>query len=100
MSFPDSETLKKMRKKLEEVEPTRLLPKDASKAQVLKYRICEKFVIHLLDNNLSQAQLARDLKMDTARLNEIIKYQIDLFTVDKLLDFLERLDPSIEVKVA
>ena len=100
MAFPDKNKLKKMRDRLEKAEPSRTLPKDASKADRVKYKICEKFVIHLLDRNMSQAELARELEMDTARLNEIVKYRIDLFTIDKLLDFAERLDPGIEIEVA
>ena len=38
--------------------------------------------------------------MDTARLNEIIKYRIDLFTIDKLIEFAEVLDPDLKVEVA
>lgn len=38
--------------------------------------------------------------MDTARLNEIVKYRIDLFTIDKLLEFAEILDPDTRVEVA
>ena len=38
--------------------------------------------------------------MDTARLNEIVKYRINHFTVDKLIEFAQRLDPNLEIKVA
>lgn len=56
--------------------------------------------ICLLENNVSQAELARHLKMDPARLNEIVKYRIDLFTIDKLLEIAKRLDPNIDIRVA
>lgn len=56
--------------------------------------------ICLLENNVSQAELVRHLKMDPARLNEIAKYRIDLFTIDKLLEIPERLDPNIDIRVA
>jgi predicted XRE-type DNA-binding protein len=100
MAFPNEKELKKMREKLEKAEPSHLLPRNASKADKLKYALCQKFVIYLLDHNLSQAELARNLNMDTARLNEIVKYKIDLFTVDKLIEFAQRLDPNLEINVA
>lgn len=56
--------------------------------------------ICLLENNVCQAELDRHLKMDPARLNEIVKYRIDLFTIDKLLEIAERLDPNIDIQVA
>jgi predicted XRE-type DNA-binding protein len=100
MAFPNDKELKMIREKLEKVDPSHLLPKNASKTDKLKYVLCQKFVVYILEHQISQADLARKLKMDTARLNEIVKYKIDLFTVDKLLEFAQRLDPDLEIKVA
>ena len=100
MRFPDEKKLKKMREALEKADPSRTLSENASTAEKVKYKICEKFVIHLLDCEMSQAELARELEMDPARLNEIIKYKVDLFTIDKLIEFAERLDKNFKVEVA
>ena len=100
MGFPSEKELKKIRSKLAAVEPSRTLPENASKADQVKYKLCEKLVIYLMKNRLSQAQLARMLKVDPSRVNEIVKYRIDLFTVDKLMDLAERLDLNFEVEVA
>ncbi len=100
MGFPSKTKLKGIRSRLEKVEPSRLLPKNATKAEKLKYALCEKFVIYLLDNEMSQVDLSKKLKVDPARVNEIVKYRIDLFTVDKLLNLAEKLKLSFEVEVA
>lgn len=100
MGFPSEKELKSIRAKLEKAEPSRTLPKNASKADRLKYELCEKFVSYLLKHKMSQAQLARKLKVDPARINEIVKYRIDLYTVDKLLDLAERLDLDLDLRVA
>lgn len=100
MSFPSEEKLKKMRDKLSKADPSRSLPKNATTAQKIKYKICEKFVLYLLDHKVTQAELARKLEMDPARLNEIIKYKIDLFTIDKLVEVAERLDENFKFEVA
>jgi predicted XRE-type DNA-binding protein len=100
MGFPSEKELKAIRKKLEKAEPSRLLPKKASKADQVKYKLCEKFVGYLLSHKMTQAQLARRLKIDPSRVNEIIKYRIDLYTVDKLMELAEKLDIDFEVKVA
>ncbi len=100
MGFPSEKELKSIRAKLEKAEPSRTLPKNASKADRLKYELCEKFVSYLLKHKMSQAQLARKLKVDPARINEIVKYRIDLYTVDKLLDLAERLDLELSLRVA
>ncbi len=100
MGFPNEKELSKMRKKLEKVEPSRMLPKNASKADQVKFKLCEKFVIYLQDHKMSQVQLAKKLKVDPSRINEIVKYRIDLFTADKLMDLAERLHLDFDVEVA
>lgn len=100
MGFPSEKELKSVRSKLSKVEPSRLLPKNASKADRLKYKLCEKFVIYLTENGLSQVQLAKKLKVDPSRINEIVKYRIDLYTVDKLMELAEKLHLNFEIEVA
>jgi predicted XRE-type DNA-binding protein len=100
MAFPNDKKLKEIRAKLEAIDPSRSLPENPTKAQIVKYKICEKFVEYLMAHNMSQAELARKLKLDPARLNEIIKYKIDLFTIDKLLEIAQALDPKINIEVA
>lgn len=89
-----------MRKKLEKAEPSRMLSKNASKADQLKYKLCQKFVIYLTEHDMSQVQLARKLKIDPSRINEIVKYRIDLYTVDKLMDLAEKLHLDFDIAVA
>lgn len=100
MGFPSEKKLNQIRSRLERAEPSRTLPENATKVERVKYKICEKFVAYLLENKVSQAELARRLKIDPARMNEIVKYRIDLFTIDKLLELAERLDPDIDIRVA
>ena len=49
---------------------------------------------------MTQKELAEQLDIEPARLNEIVKYRIELFAVDRLLDYLERLKPNLKVTVA
>jgi predicted XRE-type DNA-binding protein len=100
MGFPSEKKLKQIRSRLEKIEPSRTLPENATKVERVKYKICEKFVEYLLEKKVSQADLARKLNLDPARLNEIVKYRIEFFTIDKLLELAERLDPKIDIRVA
>lgn len=100
MGMPPKNELDKMRKRLEKIEPTRGLPTNASKADRLKYELCKQFVMHLNREQMSQKELAKKLGIEPARLNEIVKYRIDLFTVDRLLGYLELLNPEVKVTVA
>lgn len=42
----------------------------------------------------------KKLKVDPSRVNEIVKYRIDLYTVDQLMDLAERLHFDFGVEVA
>ena len=77
-----------------------MLSKNASRVDQLKYKLCEKFVIYLTEHDMSQVQLARKLKVDPSRINEIVKYRIDLYTVDKLMDLAEKLHLDFDIEVA
>lgn len=59
MDFPNSKELEKVRKKLEKVEPVRLLPSGASKADKLKFELCKQFVAYLQDEGNSQPALGK-----------------------------------------
>lgn len=100
MGFPSDKELKVMRSRLEKADPSRALPSNASNAEKLKYKLCQKFVIYLQENQLTQVALAKKLNVDQARVSEIVKYKIDLFTIDKLLNLADRLKLNIRVNVA
>ena len=100
MGFPSEKELKKVRKKLEKAKPSYMLPENPTLAEGIKYTLCKKFVIYILKNNISQIQLAKKLKIDPARVSEIVRYRIDLYTIDKLIELAERLELDLKSKVA
>ncbi len=99
MGFPDRKEIDRAIKRLKDSEPTHILPDNASKADQLKYDLCRRFVIHLRKYNMSQLELAKELEIDPARMNEIVKYRVDRFTADKLIEYAERLNPRLKVVV-
>ena len=100
MKFPREEELQEIIEIMEKTEPSRSLPPNASTVEKIKYKLCEKFVRYFLKNEISQAELARQINIDPSRINEIVKYRIDLFTIDKLINLAEKLDLDIKIKVA
>jgi len=100
MGFPSKDKVKKMRELLENVEPSRTLPKNAPPLDRLKYKMCERFSLYILEEKISQVELARRIGVDPSRINEIVKYKIDLFTLDKLVDYASRLDIDVHLDVA
>lgn len=101
MSFPSNKEIQEILKELESVEPTFILDrKNASAVDKIKYDLCREFVIYMISNNMSQVDLADKLGVDKARVNKIVKYRIEFFTIDKLLSLLNIIKPSSELKVS
>ncbi|OFZ35828.1 MAG: hypothetical protein A2504_16545 [Bdellovibrionales bacterium RIFOXYD12_FULL_39_22] len=101
MTFPSNKEIQKVLKKLENVEPTFVLDrKNASSVDKIKYDLCREFVDYILSNKISQVELADELGIDKARVNKIIKYRIEVFTIDKLLSLLNIIKPSKELRVS
>lgn len=101
MAFPSEKEIQRVLKKLENVEPTFVLDrKNASAVDKIKYDLCREFVDYIRSNNISQVELANKLDIDKARVNKIIKYRIEVFTIDKLLSLLSIIKPSKELRVS
>lgn len=100
MTFPNKEEIEKQLKKLENVEGSEMLPPDASLSDKVKYNVCREIIVYMRKNNLTQRQLSELLSTGEARVSEIVHYKIKKITLDKLLDHLEKLNPSAKIEVA
>ena len=49
---------------------------------------------------MSQAELARQINIDRSRINWIVKYKIQNFTIDKLYELWGLIDPDFELEVS
>lgn len=94
MRFPSKKKIQEMADKLENVEGSQPLPENATLSEKTKYKICEKFVKYCLENRITQKELADQLEISPARVNEIVKYKIEKFTIDRLLEYYEKLFPK------
>ncbi len=101
MSFPSRKDIDRVLKKLENAEPAFVIDrKNASAVDKVKYDLCKEFVKYVLENKISQIELAEKLGVDKARVNKIVKYRIEYFTIDKLLSLLSIIKPNKELKVS
>jgi predicted XRE-type DNA-binding protein len=101
MSFPSRKEIDRVLKKLENAEPSFVIDrKNASAVDKVKYDLCKEFVKYVLENKISQIELAEKLGFDKARVNKIVKYRIEYFTIDKLLALLSIIKPNKELKVS
>lgn len=98
--FPSSKDIKEVLAELETAEGSKLLPKNASAVDKLKFELCKSFIIYKQDRKLSQKELADKLEIDPALMSKILHYRFEEFTIDRLVKFLEILHKDISIKIA
>lgn len=100
MKYPKSKQIQEILDSITDEDFSINLPEDASNIDKTKYELCRKFVIYLREKGISQAELARQLSVDRSRINWIVKYKIDQFTIDWLYELWAQIDPLFELKVS
>ena len=100
MRYPKKKDIAKVLNEITDEDFIHVIPKDAAKTDKIKYELCKKFSTYLQKENISQAELARRLNIDRSRINYIVKYKIEYFTIDRLYELLEKICPDLELKVS
>lgn len=98
-NFPSEKELERIWKKLDKGPASRPLPKDASAVDRAKFRLCEKFVIYKNVHNITQRALAEKIGIDEALMSKVLHYHFDEFTTDRLINYLSKIYPDIDVKI-
>ena len=80
--------------------PSRWLPANAGPVAITKQRLCERFIIYSDMENITQRELARRLGVTESRVSEILHYHHDHFTIDRLLELLNKIKPGVILKIA
>jgi len=100
MKYPKIKDIKKVLNELVYDDFIKVIPLDASKADKVKYELCKMFVAYIKKENITQVELARQLKIDRSRVNWIVKYRIEHFTIDRLYELLEKIIPDCKLQIS
>lgn len=96
--WPSEAQIKEMREKLSEAPASRPLPSDATPIDKIKHDICREFVVYKNSSRITQKALADKVGIDEALMSKILHYNIDEFTIDRLVRFLIALRPNAKLK--
>jgi predicted XRE-type DNA-binding protein len=99
MRYPSSKKLREMEHRLKEVEGAQALSKNATYVDHVKYDLCKRIIVYVRTHRITQTELASKLRIDPARVSEIVNYKIEKFTIDTLLTYDRILEPSIKIKL-
>jgi len=98
-TFPSEQEIREISKKLEKVEGTKALPKNASTLEKFRFGIQQKFVAYKIKNKCSQRDMAEKLGVDEAKVSKILHNRLDGFTTDRLITLYEKLAPNLKLAV-
>lgn len=99
-NFPSNKELEQITKKLSKGIASRPLPKDADNIDRIKYRLCERFVIYLNGQGVTQKALAKTIGIDEALMSKILHYHYKEFSVDRLIKYLSVIYPDIDLDIS
>ncbi len=100
MKYPSKKKLKEMDEKLKNVDGIRMVGPSSTPAEKFRWDLCQNLVAYMVDNKLSQVELAEFLEIDQARVSEIVNHRIDKVSTDRLLSYNEKVNPKVEFKIA
>ena len=98
--FPSEAELNEIRGLLEKGPATKVLSKKASPLEKMKYLICQKIVAYKNDRKITQRQLAEKLGENESLVSKVVHYNIEEFTVDRLIKFLNVLYARVEIDLS
>lgn len=99
MSFPSKEKIKSVLKELEKVEGTLAISTDASPLEKFRFDVCQKFLKYKIEKDITQKELAKILGVDEAKVSKILRYRVEEFSTDRLVDLYTKLNPNVVLKV-
>ncbi len=80
--------------------PSKMLSANASPVDRTKQEICAHFIKYRIATNITQRELAKRLDVTESRVSELLHYHFERFTIDKLLELLNKIKPDVRLKVA
>lgn len=75
------------------------LPENASELERSKYEICQNIARYKRENELTEKELIYDLKISETILDDILYCRINFFSLDNLVEYLERLHIHFHLEI-
>ena len=101
-NFPSQEELERVREKFSDPSyqgGSFVLPEDANSLARTKYEICQSILRYKRERELSREEIAQRIELSKAETEELLFCNIENFTLDRLVSYLERLHMPLQVRV-
>lgn len=100
MGMPNKTELKRVLKRLEKMEGTLAPPANPTPLEKFRHDIQQKFVGYILDEKITQRQMAELLEIDEGKVSKILRNRLEEFSTDRLIALYAKLNPKVRLKVS
>lgn len=100
VGLPSKKELKNITIKLEASTGSLMLPENPTPLEQFRWDICQKFLAYKRDHNITQNELARIIGVDKAKISKILRYRIEEFSTDRLINLFYKIDQNFTLKVS
>ncbi len=100
MGMPSRAEIKRVLKKLENVEGSLAPPENPTPLERFRFDIQQKFVLYLLRTKISQREMAKQLGIDEGKVSKILHNRLQEFSTDRLINLYEIINPEVKLKVS
>src|SRR5438105_895102 len=76
---------------------SKVLSKDATVLEKIKYELCQSIVRYKRENQLELKKISRLLKLDELTANKLLHYYTENFALDSLISYVEKLNIPCQV---
>jgi predicted XRE-type DNA-binding protein len=73
------------------------LPKNASLLEQSKYNLCQKILVQQQKKRLTTEKLANQIQLSVPETEDILHFQINKFTLDRLINYAEKLTIPLQI---
>ncbi len=98
--WPSTKDLEGMLPELEKAQGTLHLNEDATPLEKFRFQLCQILLRYKIKAKISQRDLALRLDVDESIVSRIFHHRIDKISTDRLIGYVQEIEPNIEFKVA
>lgn len=99
MGFPSRSELKRVLKKLKNVEGSYIPGPDATVLELFRFEICQRILKYKMARKITQKELAKIMGVDEAKISKILHYRVDEFSTDRLIELYTRIEPNLKLMI-
>lgn len=100
MGMPSKSEIHRVLKKLEKAEGFLAPPEHPTPLQKFRFDIQQKFVSYVLNNKITQREMAKLLDVDEGKVSKLLRNRLNEFSTDRLITLYEKINPSVKLKVS